>query len=36
MPTGWRPKDVQERFPRTIIENVHLHEKYNPEYSETK
>ena len=33
MPTGWRPKDVQERFPRTIIENVHLHEKYNPEYS---
>ena len=33
MPTGWRPKDVQERFPRTIIENIHLHEKYNPEYS---
>lgn len=33
MPTGWRPKDVQERFPRTIIKNVHLHEKYNPEYS---
>ncbi|MDB4715749.1 sterol desaturase family protein [Flavobacteriaceae bacterium] len=33
MPTGWRPKDVQERFPRTIIENVHLYEKYNPEYS---
>ena len=33
MPTGWRPKDVQERFPRTIIENVHSHKKYNPEYS---
>ena len=33
MPTGWRSKDIQERFPRTIIENFHLHEKYNPEYS---
>ena len=32
MPTGWRPADVAERFPRKIIENVY-HLKYNPHYS---
>jgi len=33
MPTGWRPKDVAERFPRSIIEDVHNMEKYNPKYT---
>ena len=33
MPTGWRPKDVAERFPRSIIEDVHKMEKYNPKYT---
>ena len=33
MPTGWRPKDVAERFPRSIIEDVHNMEKYNPQYT---
>tara|TARA_B100000767_G_C19770385_1_gene539623 strand:- start:663 stop:1919 length:1257 start_codon:yes stop_codon:yes gene_type:complete len=33
MPTGWRPKDVADRFPRTIVENVYSLEKYNPNYT---
>ena len=33
MPTGWRPKDVAERFPKPIIENVYAQQKYAPEYS---
>ncbi|SFR31802.1 Sterol desaturase/sphingolipid hydroxylase, fatty acid hydroxylase superfamily [Robiginitalea myxolifaciens] len=28
MPTGWRPADVVERFPRTAIENVYDFKKY--------
>ena len=33
MPTGWRPKDVAERFPIAIVENVYSQEKYAPKYS---
>jgi len=29
MPTGWRPKDVREKYPVKIIENVYSFEKYN-------
>ena len=33
MPTGWRPKDVSERFPRLIIDDINSLEKYNPQYT---
>lgn len=33
MPTGWRPSDVTERFPRTGIQDVYNFEKYSPESS---
>ncbi|MGN7514961.1 MAG: sterol desaturase family protein [Allomuricauda sp.] len=33
MPTGWRPKDVKEKYPVTIIENVYNFRKYQPEAS---
>ncbi|MFT0716461.1 sterol desaturase family protein [Flagellimonas lutimaris] len=33
MPTGWRPQDVKERYPVTIIENVYSFRKYQPETS---
>ena len=33
MPTGWRPEDVQLRFPMTIIENPAHQKKYMPEIS---
>ena len=33
MPTGWRPADVAERFPRTGIQDVYNFEKYSPESS---
>jgi len=33
MPTGWRPKDVAERFPVAIIEQPSEQEKYNPKSS---
>ncbi|WP_298515959.1 sterol desaturase family protein [uncultured Kordia sp.] len=29
MPTGWRPKDVQSKYPITIIENVYSFKKYS-------
>ncbi|MCB0463305.1 MAG: sterol desaturase family protein [Flavobacteriaceae bacterium] len=29
MPTGWRPKDVADKFPITIIENPYAQIKYN-------
>ena len=29
MPTGWRPKDVKEKYPVKIIENVYTFEKYH-------
>lgn len=30
MPTGWRPKDVNDKYPITIINNPYAQEKYNP------
>ena len=33
MPTGWRPKDVIEKFPITIIKDVKTRTKYSPKYS---
>ena len=31
MPTGWRPKDVAEKFPIYKIDDVYHFEKYNPQ-----
>lgn len=33
MPTGWRPKDVEAKFPVKSIEDVYSYQKYNPETS---
>ena len=33
MPTGWRPEDVKEKYPRTGIEKVYEQVKYNPSAS---
>ena len=33
MPTGWRPADVIEKFPRPITENPNDRAKYSPNYS---
>ena len=33
MPTGWRPNDVIEKFPRNIITDHNNREKYSPYYS---
>ena len=33
MPTGWRPNDVVEKFPRNIITDHNKREKYSPNYS---
>ena len=33
MPTGWRPKDVAEKFPLYKIEDVYSFQKYAPAYS---
>lgn len=33
MPTGWRPKDVKEKYPLPIIEDVYNFKKYKPEAS---
>ena len=33
MPTGWRPKDVVKKIPRSKIENVFNQEKYKFEYT---
>ncbi len=35
MPTGWRPKDVKEKYPVAIIENVYNFRKYQPETSKS-
>jgi alkylglycerol monooxygenase len=32
-PTGWRPADVAEKYPLSVIENVHNYEKYDPKLS---
>lgn len=33
MPLGWRPKDVEEKYPVYKIEDVHNFEKYRPQIS---
>ena len=33
MPTGWRPADVAQRFPRPIVEDVFAQKKYAPVYA---
>ena len=33
MPTGWRPADVIDKFPRPITENPNERAKYSPNYS---
>ena len=33
MPTGWRPKDIIDKIPRNIVENVYAQEKYKPKYN---
>ncbi len=33
MPTGWRPKDMEEKFPVTVINNVDYQEKYDTKNS---
>lgn len=33
MPTGWRPKDVKDKYPVEIIEDVYHFKKYQPEAS---
>ncbi|NNE02066.1 MAG: sterol desaturase family protein [Eudoraea sp.] len=34
MPTGWRPADVKERYPYTVIENVYTFARYKTPASE--
>lgn len=33
MPTGWRPQDVNEKYPVYKIEDVHNFQKYDPKYT---
>ena len=33
MPTGWRPKDVAEKFPLVTTQNVYEQKKYAPTYT---
>ena len=33
MPTGWRPKDVKEKYPIQIITDPYARKKYNPDSS---
>ncbi len=33
MPTGWRPEDIKEKYPVSIIEDVYNFKKYKPEIS---
>lgn len=35
MPTGWRPKDVEEKYPVYKINDIYHFEKYNPHNSKT-
>jgi len=32
MPTGWRPNDVSQKFPRHIVTDVYDQKKYSPQY----
>ena len=33
MPTGWRPRDVKQSHPNTLISDVYQQEKYSPDYN---
>ncbi|TXN36768.1 sterol desaturase family protein [Flagellimonas hymeniacidonis] len=33
MPTGWRPEDIKEKYPVSIIEDVYNFKKYKPQTS---
>jgi len=33
MPTGWRPKDMEEKHPVYYVKDVHHFDKYHPDYS---
>jgi drug/metabolite transporter (DMT)-like permease len=33
MPTGWRPKDVKDKYPVEVIQDVYNFKKYRPETS---
>ena len=33
MPTGWRPKDVKDKYPVEVIQDVYNFKKYSPETS---
>lgn len=35
MPTGWRPEDIKEEYPRPIIEDVYDFKRYNTPSSPT-
>ena len=35
MPTGWRPEDVKERYPREVIEDVYHFKRYHTPASKT-
>jgi sterol desaturase/sphingolipid hydroxylase (fatty acid hydroxylase superfamily) len=32
MPTGWRPEDVKQAYPKTVISDVYQQQKYAPHY----
>ena len=33
MPTGWRPKDIIDKYPRNSVDNVYDQKKYKPNYT---
>ena len=33
MPTGWRPQDIIDKYPRNSVENVYGQKKYKPNYT---
>jgi len=33
MPTGWRPKDIVDKYPRNSVDNVYDQKKYKPNYT---
>ena len=33
MPTGWRPQDIIDKYPRNSVENVYSQKKYKPNYT---
>ena len=33
MPTGWRPQDIIDKYPRNSVDNVYRQKKYKPNYT---